>query len=62
MALTTEKAFGVTHIKSYIPIILDMQKMNYDAWHELVETHCLTFGVSGHLDGTSLPTNAKDTP
>ena len=62
MVLTTEKSFGVTHIKSYIPIVLDMQKMNYDAWRELVETHCLSFGVSGHLDGTSIPTNAEDTP
>ena len=62
MAQITNKAFGVTHIKSYIPLVLDMQKMNYDAWRELVETHCLSFGVSGHLDGTSLPANAEDTP
>lgn len=61
-ATTSDKAFGVTHIKSYIPITLDMQKMNYDAWRELFETHCLTFGVSGHIDGTSLPPTPDDTP
>lgn len=58
--VTPHKAFGVTHIKSYIPITLDMTKMNYDAWRELFETHSLTFSVSGHLDGTSVPANPED--
>ncbi|XP_010484948.1 PREDICTED: uncharacterized protein LOC104763245 [Camelina sativa] len=61
MAQPAEKAFGVTHIKSYIPLVLDMQKMNYDAWRELFETHCLSFSVSGHLDGTSVPATPQDT-
>ncbi|XP_010495553.1 PREDICTED: uncharacterized protein LOC104772662 [Camelina sativa] len=37
-----------------------MTKINYDAWRELFETHCFSFGVSGHLDGTSLPMNPED--
>ncbi|XP_010480709.1 PREDICTED: uncharacterized protein LOC104759488 [Camelina sativa] len=61
MAQPAEKAFGVTHIKSYIPLVLDMQKMNYDAWRELFEIHCLSFSVAGHLDGTSIPANPQDT-
>ncbi|XP_010474592.2 PREDICTED: uncharacterized protein LOC104754147 [Camelina sativa] len=38
-----------------------MDKMNYDVWRELFETHCLTFGVLGHLNGTSAPTPPTET-
>ncbi|XP_010430939.2 PREDICTED: uncharacterized protein LOC104715205 [Camelina sativa] len=61
MAQPAEKAIGVTHIKSYIPLVFYMQKMNYDAWRELFETHCLSFSVSGHLDGTSVHATPQDT-
>ncbi|XP_024011285.1 uncharacterized protein LOC112086548 [Eutrema salsugineum] len=48
-----DKPFGISQIRAYIPLILDLNKLNYDTWRELFETHCLTFGVSGHLDGTA---------
>ncbi|XP_019099686.1 PREDICTED: uncharacterized protein LOC109132508 [Camelina sativa] len=48
-----DKPFGISQIRAYIPIVLDMDKLNYDTWRELFETHCFTFGVSGHLDGSS---------
>ncbi|XP_010501787.1 PREDICTED: uncharacterized protein LOC104779092 [Camelina sativa] len=38
-----------------------MDKLNYDIWRELFETHCLSFGVSSHLDGTSSPSSDTDT-
>lgn len=57
-----ERAYGVTNIKSHIPIILDQNDHNYDAWRELFLTHCLTFDVLGHVDGTSVPANATDAP
>ena len=46
-------AFGVTNIKSHIPLILDLADHNYDAWRELFLTHSITFDVVGHLDGTT---------
>ena len=52
---------SLTQIKNHIPIILDMNQMNYDLWRELFETHCHSFTVLGHLDGTSLPTDPTDT-
>lgn len=55
-----ERAFGVTNIKSHIPLVFDLDVFNYDAWRELFLTHCLTFDVLGHVDGTSLPTNDDD--
>lgn len=55
-----ERAYGVTNIKSHIPIILDDDEHNYDAWKELSLTHCQTFEVSGHLDGTLLPADDDD--
>lgn len=55
-----DRAFGVTNIKQHIPIKLDLDDHNYDAWRELFSTHCLAFDVSGHIDGTSQPTGADD--
>ena len=55
-----ERAYGVTNIKNHIPVILDIDDGNYDAWRELIQTHCQSFDVSGHLDGTLLPANDND--
>lgn len=55
-----ERAFGVTNIKAHILLILDLNDHNYDAWRELFQTHCLTFDVLGHLDGTMLPSGDND--
>ncbi|XP_010463138.1 PREDICTED: uncharacterized protein LOC104743790 [Camelina sativa] len=52
------KPFGIFQIRAYVSIVLDMDKLNYDTWRELFETHCLTFGILGHLDGTSAPTSS----
>lgn len=54
------RAYGVTNI--HIPFTLDIDDHNYDAWRDLFLTHCLTFDVLGHLDGTSVPANNNDTP
>lgn len=51
----SEKPFGISQIKAYIPVILDMNKFNYDLWRELFETHCSTFGVLEHIDGSGNP-------
>lgn len=59
-ASVSEKPFGISQIKAYVPIILDMKKLNYDAWNELFETHCISFSVLGHLDATSTPTAATE--
>lgn len=55
-----ERAYEVTNIKNHIPVILDSDDGNYDAWRELILTHCQRFDVSGHLDGTLLPTDDND--
>lgn len=54
------KTFGVTNIKVYVPLILDINKLNYDALKELFQTHCNSFRVKGHLTGSSKPTDDKD--
>ncbi|KAG7560254.1 Ribonuclease H-like superfamily [Arabidopsis thaliana x Arabidopsis arenosa] len=59
-AANTERCYGVTNIKNQIPVILDENEHNYDAWRELLTTHCMAFDVSGHLDGTLQPANAND--
>lgn len=60
-ALTSiDKPFGISQIRGYIPIKLDMDKLNYDVWREVFETHCSSFGVLEHLDGSSAPTPAKE--
>ena len=55
-----ERPYGVTNIKSHIPLILDIDDHNYDAWRELFLTHCQIFDVAGHLDGTTLPADDND--
>lgn len=59
-AQNIDRAFGVTNIKTHIPLILDLDDHNYDAWRELFSMHCLTFYVAGHIDGTSLPNDDND--
>ncbi|GKC52042.1 hypothetical protein Tco_1074787 [Tanacetum coccineum] len=49
----TELNFGITNIKAYLQIILDLEELNYDQWCELFTIHCKTFGVYGHLTGTT---------
>ncbi|CAA0272982.1 unnamed protein product [Arabidopsis thaliana] len=58
--MNPEKIYGVSNIKSHIPVILDIEKSNYDAWRELFLTHCLSFDVLGHIDGTLQPANTVD--
>lgn len=55
-----ERAFGVTNIKHHIPLVLDLDVFNYDAWRELFLAHCLAFDVLGHVDGTAMPTDDDD--
>lgn len=50
----TDKIFGITNIKSYVPLLLNLDRMNYDAWKESIKTHCIGYSVYGHLDGTTL--------
>ncbi|PWA74910.1 hypothetical protein CTI12_AA231450 [Artemisia annua] len=52
-----EKAFGVTNIKTHVPLIMDLDQLNYDAWSELFTTYCYSFGVLGFLDGTIVYTS-----
>ncbi|XP_071727490.1 uncharacterized protein [Rutidosis leptorrhynchoides] len=46
------KAYSVTNIKSHIPLILNLDHLNYDAWTDLFETHCIGFDVIDHIDDT----------
>lgn len=60
---TTQSNTGpmsVTNIKIFVPLTLDLDELNYDSWRELFETHCVTFGLLGHLDGTDKPTGPDD--
>ena len=61
-AQPVERAFGVTNIKTHIPLTLYLEDHNYDAWRELLLMHCLAFDVLGHIDGTAIPANDDDTP
>ncbi|GKD70670.1 hybrid signal transduction histidine kinase M [Tanacetum coccineum] len=48
-----EKPFGITNIKTYIPLVLDLDEMNYDSWSELFILHCTSFGVLNFIQDTS---------
>ncbi|GKC29603.1 ribonuclease H-like domain-containing protein [Tanacetum coccineum] len=53
-----EKPFVVTNIKSHVPLVLDLDQLNYDAWCKLFTSHCHSFGVHGLLDGSYTSTTA----
>lgn len=54
------KPYSSTNIKYLVPLIVDLNQLNYDAWRVLFETHCKTYDVSGHVDDTSNPKDDKD--
>ncbi|CAA7015688.1 unnamed protein product [Microthlaspi erraticum] len=60
-APVTDRSLSLTQIKAHIPITLDMNQMNYDIWRELFETHCHSFNVLSHLDGSLTSTGPEDT-
>lgn len=47
---SSEKPYGISNTKAFIPLILDLDKLNYDAWRDLFETHCNGFDVSYHFE------------
>ncbi|PWA80084.1 myb-like protein P [Artemisia annua] len=55
-----EKPFGVTNIKTHVPLVLDLDQLNYDAWSELFVSHCDSFGLLDHLEGTTTSANATN--
>ena len=57
---STERAYGVTNIKTHIPLVLYLDECNYDAWRQLLLMHWLTFDILGHVDGSSAPTGDDD--
>ncbi|KAL7614674.1 hypothetical protein Lser_V15G06423 [Lactuca serriola] len=45
----TDKPFGITNIRNYVPITLDFEELNYDTWCELFTARCISFGVKHHI-------------
>lgn len=56
----TDKPFSVNNIKSHVPIVLDLEKHNYNSWSELFKTHCMSYGVMKIIDGTEPSDNTTD--
>ena len=50
--------YGINNIKSYVPLILNLDGLNYDAQREFFKNHCTAYKVFGNLDDTNhKPTN-----
>ncbi|KAJ9554835.1 hypothetical protein OSB04_009449 [Centaurea solstitialis] len=47
------KAYGINNIRTFVPLTLDFDKLNYDAWSELFTIHCNAFDVIDHIDTTT---------
>ncbi|XP_010436720.1 PREDICTED: uncharacterized protein LOC104720527 [Camelina sativa] len=58
---SNDKPFDISQIRAYVPIVLDMEKLNYDKWCEIFETHGLCYSVLSHLDGSCRPSSNTDT-
>ena len=46
------KAFTVTNVKAHIPLILDLDRNNYNSWREIFSTHCEAYDALDHIDST----------
>ncbi|GKC90825.1 hybrid signal transduction histidine kinase M [Tanacetum coccineum] len=51
--VANEKPYGITNIKTYTPLVLDLNELNYDSWSELFTLYCNSFGVLNIIEGTS---------
>ncbi|XP_023729287.1 uncharacterized protein LOC111876960 [Lactuca sativa] len=51
-ATPIHKVFCVNNIKSHIPLTLDLERLNYDAWRELFTTYCEAYDALDHIDDT----------
>lgn len=47
---TTEEPFGISNIRTYVTLNLDLEELNYDAWCELFEACCISFDVQPPLN------------
>ncbi|KAI3500458.1 hypothetical protein L1887_36279 [Cichorium endivia] len=56
----THKAYGITNIKTYVPLILDLTTRNYEPWSDLFTAHCIAYGVVDHINDSYDP--PKQTP
>lgn len=45
----SDKPSSTINIKHVVPLVLDLDQMNYDSWRELFEIHCIGYGVDDHL-------------
>nr|GEY68059.1 hypothetical protein [Tanacetum cinerariifolium] len=57
LTVDMKKPFGVSNIKSHVPLVLDLDQLSYDAWCELFMSHCHSFGVHVLLDGIFVSTS-----
>lgn len=46
------KAYGITNIKTYVPLILDFTTQNYEPWSALFKVYCTAYDIFYHVDGT----------
>lgn len=53
----SDRIYGITNMKSYVPLLLDLDRLNYDSWKELFKTHCMGYKVYHHLTRGSSSTN-----
>ncbi|KAL7601862.1 uncharacterized protein LOC111877969 [Lactuca sativa] len=46
----SDKPSSTINIKHVVPLVLDLDRMNYDIWRKLFEIHCIGYGVKDHLE------------
>ncbi|KAL7608143.1 hypothetical protein Lser_V15G12412 [Lactuca serriola] len=49
---TSHKVFGISNIKSLVPLILDLERANYDDLRQLFMNHCEAYNAIEHIEET----------
>ncbi|KAL4582188.1 hypothetical protein LXL04_006730 [Taraxacum kok-saghyz] len=55
-----QKSYWIAKMRSYILLILDLERLNYDYSQELFENHYMGFGVFDHLQERAVTTSDKE--
>lgn len=58
--MAIEKPYGITNIHATVPLILDLDCHNYDAWRELFYTHYAGYVFTDHLTSPTKKPNDLD--
>jgi hypothetical protein len=54
-------AYAAVNVKQHVPIVLNLERLNYSKWKTFFTALCAKYGLLGHIDGTEAARPADPT-